>query len=278
LTVDPAAALAELRHRRDQIATEHARPQARWRLALSMALAFGHHAMRELDGRPIKRPLSIALGAVDLAMAFAAAGEPRVETRFGWLKQTVPDGADPPPPELLTPDRTGPRGPGVLLVGVLLTAGLLPRWLVPRLERRGVRHPHLLTGVVAAGVVPFGELSQRLFRRGFDIARLLPDVSSAASFPTGFAPRPVEAPLLADPALLSLAGLLAPADGVSRSLLRELLGLDDAALGERLRALTAVGWIEPSGRTRRDPKVCLTPAGRSAVAAHAAWLRDQAAA
>ncbi len=275
----PADALAELRLRRDQVAAERARPPARWRLPLSMALAFGGHAVKELDGSRLRRPLSLALATADLAAMLPAAGERRVETPVAWLRQTLPAEAEPPAPELLLADRVGPRGTGSLVLVVLLASSALPRWLVPRLERRGVRRPHLVMGGVAAlAVVPLTEVLKVRLERSVDPARTLPDVSVAASFPTGYAPPAEQAPLLADPDLLALAGLLAPAGGVSRSLLRELLGVDDATLGERLRAFDATGWVEPTGRARRDPQVGLTPPGRAAIAAHAAWLRAQAVA
>ncbi|MDO8187466.1 hypothetical protein Q5424_12335 [Conexibacter sp. JD483] len=286
--MNAADALAELRLRREQIAAEHARPRPRWRLPLSMALAFGGHAVRELEGRPVQRPLSLALTVVNVAEMLPAPGERRVAPTVLWLQQTQPLGAtdasapEPPPAggddRLLPPAGADPRGAGTALVALLLASSVLPRWLVPRLERRGVRHPQLVTGTVAAlVVVPLAEIVKRRVQRGVDPASALPDVSAAASFPAGFEPRPAQAPLLFDPALLSLTGLLAPAGGVSRSLLRELLALDAETLAGQLRALDTAGWVEPSGRGWRDPQVGLTPAGRAAVAGHAAWLRVQAA-
>ncbi|GIG87383.1 winged helix-turn-helix domain-containing protein [Plantactinospora endophytica] len=82
--------------------------------------------------------------------------------------------------------------------------------------------------------------------------------------------------LIHAPARLSLVALLAPADAVEFSYLREQLGLSDSALSKQIGALVAAGYVavhkENRGRGIRRTWVSLTDAGLAAFDGHVAAL------
>jgi DNA-binding MarR family transcriptional regulator len=76
---------------------------------------------------------------------------------------------------------------------------------------------------------------------------------------------------------LSIVALLASADWIEFSFIRDQLALSDSALSKQLSTLEGAGYVEPE-RTlsdrRRRVQVRLTPAGRAAFDGHVAALRD----
>ncbi|AVT28557.1 MarR family transcriptional regulator [Plantactinospora sp. BC1] len=84
--------------------------------------------------------------------------------------------------------------------------------------------------------------------------------------------------LIHAPARLSLVALLAPADAVEFSYLREQLGLSDSALSKHVSALGAAGYVtvhkENRGRGIRRTWVTLTDAGLTAFDGHVAALDE----
>lgn len=68
------------------------------------------------------------------------------------------------------------------------------------------------------------------------------------------------------PARLSILSLLAPADWVLFSFLRESIGTSDSALSKQISALESAGYVEirKDRGARRSTSVCLTPHGRTA--------------
>jgi DNA-binding MarR family transcriptional regulator len=72
------------------------------------------------------------------------------------------------------------------------------------------------------------------------------------------------------PARLSICSLLAPADWVLFSFLRESIGTSDSALSKQLTALEHVGYVQTrkDHSARRQTSVRLTDAGRGAFEAY----------
>ena len=75
---------------------------------------------------------------------------------------------------------------------------------------------------------------------------------------------------------LSIVALLASADWIEFSFIRDQLDLSDSALSKQLSTLEGAGYVVPE-RTlsdrRRRVRVRLTPAGRAAFDGHVAALR-----
>ena len=78
------------------------------------------------------------------------------------------------------------------------------------------------------------------------------------------------------PARLSVLSLLAPAEWVLFSFLRESVGTSDSALSKQVSALEDAGYVEVSKNrdVRRATSVRLTPAGRTAFDAYLRTLED----
>ncbi|WP_345712874.1 transcriptional regulator [Kineococcus glutinatus] len=76
------------------------------------------------------------------------------------------------------------------------------------------------------------------------------------------------------PARLNICSLLAPAEWVQFSFLRETIGTSDSALSKQLAALEQVGYVEvrKERAVRLHTSVRLTDAGRSAFDAYLASL------
>ena len=79
---------------------------------------------------------------------------------------------------------------------------------------------------------------------------------------------------------LSICGLLAAgADWVEFAVVRDSVGVSDSVLSKHSRALEEAGYLEVrKGAIGRRPRTWfrLTPEGRSAFAAHLAWLQNAA--
>lgn len=76
------------------------------------------------------------------------------------------------------------------------------------------------------------------------------------------------------PARLSILSLLAPAEWVMFSFLRESIGTSDSALSKQISALEAAGYVESrkDRAARRSTSVRLTPRGRDDFEAYLANL------
>lgn len=79
------------------------------------------------------------------------------------------------------------------------------------------------------------------------------------------------------PARLNICSLLAPADWVTFSFLRDTIGTSDSALSKQVTALEQVGYVEVRKERnmqalRRQTSVRLTDTGRSAFDAYLATL------
>ncbi|MCY7343632.1 MAG: transcriptional regulator [Pseudonocardia sp.] len=76
------------------------------------------------------------------------------------------------------------------------------------------------------------------------------------------------------PARLSILSLLAPAQWVLFSFLRESIGTSDSALSKQISALEAAGYVESrkDHAARRSTSVRLTPHGRDSFDAYLATL------
>lgn len=76
------------------------------------------------------------------------------------------------------------------------------------------------------------------------------------------------------PARLNICSLLAPADWVTFSFLRDTIGTSDSALSKQVTALEQVGYVEvrKERAVRRQTSVRLTGAGRNAFDAYLATL------
>jgi DNA-binding MarR family transcriptional regulator len=75
---------------------------------------------------------------------------------------------------------------------------------------------------------------------------------------------------------LSIVALLASADWIDFSFVRDRLGLSDSALSKQFSTLEAAGYISierPVSDRRRRVRVRLTAAGRRAFEGHVAALR-----
>ena len=76
---------------------------------------------------------------------------------------------------------------------------------------------------------------------------------------------------------LALCALLQGADWVDFRTAREMLGVADSALSKHSRTLEDAGYLEVrKGSVGRRPRTWfrLTPAGRTALRSHLAWLAD----
>jgi DNA-binding MarR family transcriptional regulator len=76
---------------------------------------------------------------------------------------------------------------------------------------------------------------------------------------------------------LSIVALLAAADWIDFSFVRDELGLSDSALSKQFATLEDAGYIaieRPLTERRRRVRVRLTPAGRKAFEGHVAALRE----
>ena len=83
--------------------------------------------------------------------------------------------------------------------------------------------------------------------------------------------------LLHTPARLNICSLLAPADWVTFSFLRDAIGTSDSALSKQVTALEQAGYVEVRKERavqalRRQTSVRLTEAGRRAFDAYLATL------
>ena len=79
------------------------------------------------------------------------------------------------------------------------------------------------------------------------------------------------------PARLNICSLLAPADWVTFTFLRDTIGTSDSALSKQITALEQVGYVEVRKErslqaARRQTSVRLTDAGRAAFDAYLATL------
>ncbi|WP_432523714.1 winged helix-turn-helix domain-containing protein [Kineococcus sp. SYSU DK006] len=76
------------------------------------------------------------------------------------------------------------------------------------------------------------------------------------------------------PARLNICSLLAPADWVTFSFLRDTIGTSDSALSKQVTALEQAGYVEvrKERAVRRQTSVRLTEAGRRAFDAYLATL------
>ena len=75
---------------------------------------------------------------------------------------------------------------------------------------------------------------------------------------------------------LSIVALLASADWMDFSFVRDRLGMSDSALSKQFTTLEDAGYVtieRPLTDRRRRVRVSLTPAGREAFAGHVAALR-----
>jgi DNA-binding MarR family transcriptional regulator len=76
---------------------------------------------------------------------------------------------------------------------------------------------------------------------------------------------------------LSIVALLAAADWIDFSYVRDRLGLSDSALSKQFSTLEAAGYVRldrPSSGRQRRVRVTLTAAGRDAFEGHVAALRQ----
>ncbi len=76
---------------------------------------------------------------------------------------------------------------------------------------------------------------------------------------------------------LSIVALLAPADWIEFSFIRDQLDLSDSALSKQLSTLEDVGYVtleRTLSDRRRRVRVRLTPTGRGAFDGHVAALRE----
>ena len=85
------------------------------------------------------------------------------------------------------------------------------------------------------------------------------------------------AEFLHTPARLNICSLLAPADWVAFSFLRDTIGTSDSALSKQVTALEQVGYVEVRKEravptVRRQTSVRLSEAGRGAFNAYLATL------
>lgn len=92
---------------------------------------------------------------------------------------------------------------------------------------------------------------------------------------------PVNAPggideFLHTPARLNICSLLAPADWVDFTFLRDSIGTSDSALSKQLSALVQAGYVEirKERGLRRQTLVRLSDPGRTAFEAYLASLED----
>nr|WP_205709235.1 transcriptional regulator [Kineococcus siccus] len=78
------------------------------------------------------------------------------------------------------------------------------------------------------------------------------------------------------PARLGICSLLAPAEWVTFSFLRESIGTSDSALSKQLTALEQAGYVESrkDRALRRQTSLRLTAAGRVAFEAYLRSLED----
>jgi DNA-binding MarR family transcriptional regulator len=78
------------------------------------------------------------------------------------------------------------------------------------------------------------------------------------------------------PARLNVCSLLAPAEWVLFSFLRDAIGTSDSALSKQLTALEQAGYIQirKERAVRRQTSVRLTASGRSAFEAYLSSLED----
>ena len=77
------------------------------------------------------------------------------------------------------------------------------------------------------------------------------------------------------PARLSILSLLAPADWVLFSFLRDTIATSDSALSKQLRALEDAGYVETrKAHASRSTSVCLTAHGRTAFESYLASLEN----
>ncbi|WP_432547635.1 winged helix-turn-helix domain-containing protein [Kineococcus sp. SYSU DK004] len=88
-------------------------------------------------------------------------------------------------------------------------------------------------------------------------------------------PRPIDE-FLHTPARLNICSLLAPAEWVLFSFLRESIGTSDSALSKQLSALEQAGYVEvrKERSVRRQTSVRLTEDGRTAFEEYLRGLED----
>ncbi|RVW09213.1 ArsR family transcriptional regulator [Prescottella agglutinans] len=86
--------------------------------------------------------------------------------------------------------------------------------------------------------------------------------------------------LIHAPARLRICGLLRPVDQLDFAVMRDALGIADAALSKHLKALVVAGYVSSTkaasldrSDARRLTWLSLTPAGRSAFDAHVRALQ-----
>ncbi|ABS05528.1 transcriptional regulator [Kineococcus radiotolerans] len=100
--------------------------------------------------------------------------------------------------------------------------------------------------------------------------------AAAAATPSGAGGAAIDE-FLHTPARLNICSLLAPADWVTFSFLRDTIGTSDSALSKQVAALEQVGYVEVRKERavqalRRQTSVRLTAAGRDAFEAYLATL------
>ncbi|WP_305784547.1 winged helix-turn-helix domain-containing protein [Symbioplanes lichenis] len=84
-------------------------------------------------------------------------------------------------------------------------------------------------------------------------------------------------PLLLDPTRLAIMASLAGAEWAEFSFVRDAAGLSDSTLSKRISQLGDAGFVEVrKGYVGKRPRTWLnlTPAGRAALKAHIAMLRE----
>ncbi len=102
-----------------------------------------------------------------------------------------------------------------------------------------------------------------------------PHAAATATGTTGAGPGAIDE-FLHTPARLSIMSLLAPAEWVRFSFLRDTVGTSDSALSKQLSTLEGAGYVETAKEhgARRGTSVRLTPAGRTAFERYLATLEQ----
>lgn len=93
-------------------------------------------------------------------------------------------------------------------------------------------------------------------------------------------PQPIFDELIHAPNRLQICAMLAPADALDFTTVREALGISDYVLSKHVRVLVDAGYLSTSKKphaTRTRTWLSLTDTGRSALNGHLAELRRIAA-
>jgi DNA-binding MarR family transcriptional regulator len=89
--------------------------------------------------------------------------------------------------------------------------------------------------------------------------------------------KPALDPLLVAPARLTLTTMLTAVSEAEFSTLRDRLGVSDSVLSKHLSTLATAGYVKSRKGTHHGTRttwIALTTAGRRALRAHAAYLRE----